>query len=47
MKDVSLDVLDKYYLIMKIEDIIIDLYDKKRGPSNDDKMEIQIDMFKK
>ena len=47
MKDISLDVFDKYYLIMKIENIIMDLYDKKRGPSNDDKMEIQIDMFKK
>ena len=27
--------------------IILDLYDKKRGPSNDDKLEVQINMFKK
>ena len=47
MKDINLDVLDKYYLIMKIEDIILELYDKKRGPSNDDKMEIQIDCKKR
>lgn len=47
MKDVRLDVMDKYYLIMKIEEIILELIDKKRGPSNDNKIDTQVDMFKK
>ena len=47
MKDVGLDVFDKYYLMMAIENHIMDLIDKKRGPSNNDKIDIQVSIWKK
>ena len=47
MKDVKLDILDKYYLIKFVEDNIMNLLDKKRGPSNNDKIDVQVGMLKK
>ena len=47
MKDLNLDKFDVYYLIHAIEEHILMLYDKKRGPSNDTKIEIQVGIWKK
>ena len=47
MKDIKLDILDKYYLIRHVEEQIMYLIDKKRGPSNNDKIDVQVEMFKK
>lgn len=47
MKDLNLDKFDVYYLIRAIEEHILMLYDKKRGPSNDTKIEIQAGIWKK
>jgi len=47
MQDLKLDVFDKYYLIMEIENKIMELIDKKRGPSNNDKIDIQTDIWLK
>lgn len=47
MNDKKLDVFDKYFLIMQIKNIMFNLKDKKRGPSNNDKMDIQIEIWEK
>ena len=47
MRDVNLDILEKYYLIREVEEQILGLLDKKRGPSNNDKIDIQVAMWKK
>ena len=43
----KLDVLDKYFLIHQIENIILELDGKKRGYLTNDKIEIQIGMWLK
>lgn len=45
--DKKLDIVDKCYLINSIINIMRELKDKKRGPSNNNKMDIQIDMWEK
>lgn len=47
MEDNKFDIVDKYFLTSQIEKIMITLEDKKRGPSNNNKMDIQISMWKK
>lgn len=47
MKDLNLDIFDKYYLLHAIEVHILELIDKKRGPSNNDKIDIQVSIWKK
>ena len=43
----KMDVLDKYFLIHQIEDIILELDGKKRGYLTNDKLDIQIGMWLK
>ena len=47
MNNFELDIFDKYFLINFIEEQMIDLIDKKRGPSNNDKIDIQLECFSK
>jgi hypothetical protein len=47
MEDNKLDIFDKYYLLREITAIMFRLHDKKRGPSNNDKMDIQIEIWRK
>jgi hypothetical protein len=47
MRDINLDIVDKYYLIREVEEQIIGLLDKKRGPSNNNQIDIQVEMWKK
>jgi hypothetical protein len=46
MNNFDLDILDKYYLIQKIELEMVELLDKKRG-KNDDKIDVQFDILAK
>lgn len=43
----KIDVLDKYFLIKQIEEIILELDGKKRGYLTNDKLDIQIGMWLK
>ena len=43
----KLDVLDKYFLIHQVENIILELDGKKRGYLTNDKLDIQIGMWLK
>ena len=43
----KMDVLDKYFLIRQVENIILELDGKKRGYLTNDKIEIQIGMWLK
>lgn len=47
MKDVNLDVFDKVYLIREIENKILRLIEEKRGPSNNTKIDIQVEIWKR
>ena len=47
MNKFDLDVFDKYYLINFIEEHMIGLIELKRGPSNNDKIDIQLEIFSK
>ena len=47
MDKTKMDVLDKYFLIHQIENIILELDGKKRGYLTNDKLEIQIGMWLK
>ena len=46
MRDINLDIVDKYFLIREIEDIMTNLIDKKRG-KNDNKIDIQVNIWMK
>lgn len=47
MDKTKMDVLDKYFLMHQIENIILELDGKKRGYLTNDKLEIQIGMWLK
>jgi hypothetical protein len=47
MNNFDLDVFDKYYLINFIEEHMIGLIEQKRGSSNNDKIDTQLEIFSK
>lgn len=47
MEDKQFDVLEQYFLLGQIDKLIKELEKKKRGYSTNDKIEVQVEMWKK